>query len=53
MRDACREIMGFTAGLDRAAYDADRKLQLAIIALIQIVGEAAIRVSTELQKANP
>jgi uncharacterized protein with HEPN domain len=46
MLDACREIEGFTKGIDFDAFLNDRKLQLSLVQLIQIIGEAANGVSS-------
>jgi len=40
-------------GLPRAAYDADENLRLALIHLVQVVGEAARKVSSEFTEAHP
>jgi uncharacterized protein with HEPN domain len=43
---------GKTQGLSRAQYDADENLRLALIHLIQTIGEAARRVSPEFCKSQ-
>jgi uncharacterized protein with HEPN domain len=53
MRDAASEALGFTRGKRRENLDADRMLALSLIAGIQIIGEAAARVSPELRQACP
>jgi uncharacterized protein with HEPN domain len=40
MIDAAREAVSFTAGTRRAALDADRKLVLAVVKCLEIIGEA-------------
>jgi len=45
MLDAAREIDKFIAGVSLQAYENDRKLQLAVERLLEIMGEAARRVS--------
>lgn len=45
--------MNKTAGITRDAYDADENLRLALVHLIQIVGEAAARVSREFRDRHP
>ena len=47
MLDMARKAVGKTQGLSRAAYDADENLRLALIYLVQIIGEAARNVSPE------
>lgn len=53
MRDAAREAMGFAAGRTRAALDTDRQLLLSIVKDVEILGEAAARVSPELRALHP
>ncbi|MNL32658.1 hypothetical protein D3C87_1545230 [compost metagenome] len=53
MIDMARKAVEKTAGLDRAAYDQDENLRLALAHLIQIIGEAARRVSPVFQTAHP
>ena len=45
MLDAARETLEFTQGLTRADLDRDRKLVLALVKAIEIIGEAACQVS--------
>jgi uncharacterized protein with HEPN domain len=47
MLDMARKAVTKTAGLSRKAYDADENLRLALIHLIQIIGEAGRQVSPE------
>ena len=47
MLDAAREALSFVVGHERLDLDANRQLTLAIIKDIEIVGEAASRVSAE------
>ena len=49
-RSDVRELI---AGLSVAAYLADRKTQLAVERAIEILGEAARRVSPTVQQAHP
>ena len=49
MLDAAREAVGFAAGRSRGDLDSDRMLNLAMVRLIEIIGEAAARVSPETQ----
>ena len=45
MLDAARTIRDFTAGVELGAFLANRKLRLALERLVEIIGEAARRVS--------
>jgi uncharacterized protein with HEPN domain len=45
MLDAAREAMGFVQGRNRAHLNADRKLVLALVKDIEIIGEAACQIS--------
>jgi uncharacterized protein with HEPN domain len=49
MLDAAREAQGFLAGKGRAELEADRLLALGLVKCIEILGEAASRVSPEAQ----
>jgi uncharacterized protein with HEPN domain len=49
MLDAAREIQQLAAGLSRASFDQDRVARLALVHLVQIIGEAAKRVSATQQ----
>ncbi len=53
MLDAGREALAFAEGETRAALEADRKLALALLKCIEILGEAASRVSPETQESHP
>jgi uncharacterized protein with HEPN domain len=53
MLDMARKAVSKTAGLSRDAYDADENLRLALIHLIQIIGEAGRQVSTEFSDSPP
>lgn len=53
MLDMARKAVGKTQGISREAYDADENLRLALIHLIQTIGEAARRVSPEFCKSHP
>ena len=52
MLDAARTIVQFTAGLQYADYVADRKTQLAVEREVEIIGEAARKVSQGFQLAH-
>ena len=50
MAEAGQEAVSFARGQTRASLDADRKLALALLKCIEILGEAASRVSEETQR---
>jgi uncharacterized protein with HEPN domain len=45
MLDSAREAMGFAQGRTRADLDVDRMLVLSLVKSIEIIGEAAYRIS--------
>ena len=53
MLDASREAVSFAADRSREDLDHDRMLALSIVKCIEIVGEAASRVSGETQALVP
>src|SRR5438105_15279965 len=53
MLSHAEEAIQFSAGRVRADLDTDRLLNLALVRLLEIVGEAATRVSPAVQAANP
>jgi len=53
MLDMARKAVSKTQGLSRGAYDADENLRLALIHLIQVIGEAARQVSREFSVGHP
>jgi len=53
MLDIARKVVTKTSGLSRADYDQDENLRLALAHLVQVIGEAARRVSPKTQKAHP
>ena len=58
MLDMARKAVAKTRGLAREAYDADENLRLALIHLVQVIGEAARQVSNVCEefaesRANP
>lgn len=53
MLDVSRSIAEKVAGTSRAAFDADENLRLALVHLIQTIGEAARRVSPAFQQSQP
>jgi uncharacterized protein with HEPN domain len=53
MIDAAETAGQFMAGRERAALDADRMLLFAVVRAIEVVGEAATKVSVETRAASP
>ena len=53
LRDAAQEAVRFTAGRSRSDLETDRLLNLALIRLLEIIGEAARAVSPALRQAHP
>jgi uncharacterized protein with HEPN domain len=53
MLDAAREAIAFTQNQTRAMLDSDRMLTLSLVKSIEIIGEAAARVSRECQERYP
>ena len=53
MLEASRKIVRFSVGRTRADLDTDEKLNLSLVRLLEIIGEAASRVSTQTRTANP
>jgi uncharacterized protein with HEPN domain len=49
MLDTARAVVGKIHNVDREAFDRDDNLRLAITHLIQVIGEAASRVSSEFR----
>jgi len=47
MLDAAREAVLFAGGIGRSDLDTDRKTAFAIVRAVEIVGEAASKVSDE------
>jgi uncharacterized protein with HEPN domain len=52
MRDHAREALDILAGKRRTDLDASRVLSLAIVRLLEIVGEAAGRVPDDVRQAH-
>ena len=53
MFDAAREAVALTAEKSRADLDAERLLQLGLTRLLEVIGEAASRVSPETRQRFP
>ena len=53
MIDTANKAIGFVAGISREDFDNDEQLRLATTHLLQIIGEAARRVSLDFRAAHP
>ena len=53
MLDAAREAISFVSGRTRDQFAADRMLALAVVKEIEIIGEAASKVSAETRTQLP
>jgi uncharacterized protein with HEPN domain len=53
MVDAANEALSFVADKSKTELEADRALALALVKSIEIVGEAASKVSRELRSRSP
>lgn len=53
MRDRADRVLRYTAGMDRAAYDADERTQDAVLRNLEIVGEAAKNVPPDVRALYP
>lgn len=53
MLDAALEAVELAGGLSESQLDRDRQKSLAVARLLEIIGEAASRVSSETQKLVP
>jgi len=51
--DAAREAASFAGGRRRMDLDTDRKLNLSLVRLLEIVGEAARSLSPEFRETHP
>ncbi len=51
--DAAREAIAFTKERSRRDLDANRMLNLSLVRLLEIIGEAARAVSPECREAHP
>jgi len=51
--DAAREAVSFVQGRCRKDLDTDRKLNLSVIRLLEIIGEAARGISDDFREAHP
>lgn len=53
MLDAARKAIAFCRGKSRAHLDSDEMLKLALVRLIEVIGEAARAISPETQALAP
>jgi uncharacterized protein with HEPN domain len=53
MAEAARAAIGFCRGRDRHELDSDTMLRMALLHVVQIIGEAAARVSDAGRSAAP
>ncbi len=53
MIEAGQSALRFVAGRQRADLDKDEMLRFALVRAVEIIGEAASRVSSETRSANP
>ena len=53
MLDAAQEAMSFAQGRNRADLGADRQLVLALVKAVEIIGEAAYRLSPQARESLP
>lgn len=51
--DASRESLEFVKGRARADLDSDRKLNLALVRLLEVIGEASRGLSEEFRTQHP
>ena len=51
--DAAREAVGFADGRSRADLDIDRQLNLSLVRLLEVIGEASRGISREFREAHP
>lgn len=53
MLDAARKAIAFTQGRERTDLDTDELLALAVVRLVEILGEAAKNVSQDIRDQLP
>lgn len=53
MVGAARKVIAFAHGRSRSDLDSDEQLTLAIVRLLEIIGEAAKQVTVETRTAHP
>jgi uncharacterized protein with HEPN domain len=52
MLEMSQKALDLCAGIDKSNYDLDEKLRLALTHLVQVIGEAARRVTEDFQEKN-
>lgn len=50
---AAQDIREFTAGIDQAAFQANKLIRSAVMREVQVIGEAARMVSAEMRAQHP
>ena len=53
MLDHAREALAMIQGKERSNLDSNRMLELSLVRLVEIIGEAAARVGTESREKYP
>lgn len=53
MLDHAREVISLVVGRSRSDLDSDRMLNLSLVRLLEVIGEAARRVPAEVQARHP
>lgn len=53
MLESARKVSQKACGIERSEYDQDENLRLALTHLLQVIGEAASRVSRPLRDTHP
>ena len=53
MVEAAQEAIGYAEGIERDTFDTSRPLQHSVVRCVEIIGEAANRISRDLRSANP
>ncbi|MEI2421588.1 HepT-like ribonuclease domain-containing protein, partial [Arthrospira platensis SPKY2] len=53
MLDAAQKAVAFVDGRERSDLESDEMLSLAIVRLLEIIGEAAARLSDETKAMHP
>ena len=53
MSDAAKKVAAFLQGRSRSDLDSDEKLMLALLRLLEVIGEAAKSVSADFRQRHP
>jgi len=53
MLDHAQEAVTMSLGRERGELDRDRQLMLSLLKLVEIIGEAACRVTADVREAHP